>query len=171
MSKKNYINNRDFFDAIVEYKKKCREAEDAGEEYPVVPDYICQCFMQIANRLSTKPNFSGYSFIDDMRMDGIENCIRYVKNFNPDKTENPFAYFTQIIYYAFIRRITKEKEQLYIKYKSSTKLIAAGETYHFEGEDTLYHKNDVEYMNNFVEDFEEKLEKDKEKRNAKSKSK
>ena len=50
-----------------------------------------------------------------MISDGIENCLQYLDNFNPKTSNNPFAYFTQIIYYAFVRRIQKEKKQITIK--------------------------------------------------------
>jgi hypothetical protein len=161
--KKNYVNNIDFFNALIEYKKICREAEDQGEERPLIPDYIAACIMQISTRLATKPNFSGYTYKEDMIMDGVENCLLYIDNFNPEKTENPFAYFTQIIWYAFLRRIAKEKKQMYIRYKSSHELLALGET--AEGGDVSLHLNtDVDYINSFVQDFEDKMAKDKAKK-------
>ena len=84
---------------------------------PQIPRYVGECFLKIANHLSYKPNFVNYMFKDDMICDGIENCVRYIYNFNPEKSKNPFAYFTQIIYYAFLRRISQEKKQLEIKNK------------------------------------------------------
>jgi hypothetical protein len=113
----HYVNNADFLAALIEYREKCKEAEDQGLERPVIPNYIGDCILKIANHLAYKPNFINYSYRDDMVLDGIENCIQYLHNFNPDKSSNPFAYFTQIIYYAFLRRITKEKKQSYIKGK------------------------------------------------------
>jgi hypothetical protein len=161
--KKNYINNRDFFEALVAYKKLCQEAEDSGEEKPMVPDYIGKCIWQIATRLATKPNFSGYTFKEDMIMDGVENCLLYLHSFNPEKTENPFAYFTQVIWYAFLRRIAKEKKQMYVRYKSSQSMLATGGTY--EGNDiSLYLNTDVDYINNFIQDYEDKMHRDKNKK-------
>ena len=115
--KEHYVNNKEFLAAMTEYRKLCTEAEESGEEKPPVTNYIGECFLKIANHLSYRPNFINYTFRDDMISDGIENCLQYLKNFNPDKSNNPFAYFTQIIYYAFIRRIQKEKKQSNIKYK------------------------------------------------------
>jgi len=114
---KNYVNNADFLEAIIKYKKLCQEAEDSGDEQPIVPNFIGTCLYQIANRLATKPNFSGYSYKDEMIADGLENAIQALNNFDPEKSSNPFAYFTQIIWYAFLRRIEKEKKQLYIRHK------------------------------------------------------
>jgi DNA-directed RNA polymerase specialized sigma24 family protein len=108
--KKNYVNNKDLLAALIEYKSKCVEAEESGEKNPQVPDYIGKCIMLIAQRLSTRPNFSGYMYKEEMVSDGIENCLQYIHNFNPEKSQNPFAYFTQIIWYAFLRRISKEKK-------------------------------------------------------------
>lgn len=160
---RNYVNNKDLLEALIAYQKDCREAEDAGEERPRVPDYIGTCIYQIATRLATKPNFSGYSYKEDMISDGIENCLLYINNFNPEKSQNPFAYFTQIIWYAFLRRIQKEKKQMYIRFKSSQSMIAAGETY--TGEDlNLQLNTTADYMNDFIEDFEDKLRRDKEKK-------
>ena len=113
----HYVNNKDFLDAIIEYKKSVKEAEEQGLPKPRIPKYIGECFLKIANHLSFKPNFVNYIFKDDMISDGIENCVQYIHNFNPEKSQNPFAYFTQIIYYAFLRRIQREKRQLEIKNK------------------------------------------------------
>jgi len=160
---RNYVNNKDLLEALIKYKKDAREAEDAGDERPRVPDYIGTCIYQIATRLATKPNFSGYSYKDDMISDGIENCLLYIMNFNEEKSQNPFAYFTQIIWYAFLRRIAKEKKQMYIRFKSSQHMIATGGTY--TGEDLTVHLSTAaDYMNDFIEDFEDKLEKDKAKK-------
>ena len=160
---RNYVNNPDFLEALIKYQKSCREAEDAGEERPRVPDYIGACIFQIGTRLATKPNFSGYSYKDDMISDGIENCLLYINNFNPEKSQNPFAYFTQIIWYAFLRRIAKEKKQMYIRFKSSQHMIASGGTYTGDGGD-IHLNTAAEYMNDFVQDFEDKLQRDKDKK-------
>ena len=111
---KEYVNNADFLKALIEYKQ--RKLKNPNEP---IPNYIGQCWMKIAEGLSHKPNFINYTYRDEMISDGIENCLMYFDNFNPDKSKNPFAYFTQIIYYAFLRRIQKEKKQLYVKYKST----------------------------------------------------
>ena len=115
----HYVNNKEFLAAMVEYKKLVNESkwkkEDNNIKKPPVPDYIGECFLKIANHLSYRPNFINYTYRDDMISDGIENCLTYLDNFNPDKSNNPFAYFTQIIYYAFVRRIQKEKKQVIIK--------------------------------------------------------
>ena len=115
--KKNYINNSEFLEALVKYKKMCQEAENSGDDPPRIPKYIGECIYQIANRLATKPNFSGYTYKEEMVSDGLENAIQALRNFDPEKSNNPFAYFTQIIWYAFLRRIEKEKKQLYIRHK------------------------------------------------------
>jgi hypothetical protein len=116
-SKEHYVNNKDFLHAIVRYKNKVDEAKLTGAKKPPVGEYIGGCFLKIAQHLSYKPNFVNYMFKDDMIGDGIENCITYIDNFDPAKSSNPFAYFTQIIYYAFLRRIQKEKKQVDIKNK------------------------------------------------------
>lgn len=118
MASRNYINNREMYNALCEYLTKRKEAEEAGKTLPQIPKYLAECFLQIANRLGTKANFAYYSYLEEMKSDGVMNCIQYIKNFNPEKSNNPFAYFTQIIKFAFIRRIEQEKKQLYVKYKN-----------------------------------------------------
>jgi hypothetical protein len=113
--KEHYVNNKEFLEALVVYKKYVLNAKEEGLPRPRVPNYIGSCFLKIATHLSYKPNFVNYMFKDDMICDGIENCLQYIDNFDPAKSSNPFAYFTQIIYYAFLRRIQKEKKQLEIK--------------------------------------------------------
>ena len=113
----HYVDNKLFLEAMKEYRKSCNKAKKEKRNKPPVTDYIGSCFLKIANHLSYRPNFINYTFRDDMISDGIENCLQYLDNFNPTKSNNPFAYFTQIIYYAFVRRIQKEKKQVTIKHK------------------------------------------------------
>ena len=113
----HYVNNKDFLNALENYFAEVNRAEEKGLDKPPIPRYVGECFLKIANHLSYKPNFVNYMFKEDMICDGIENCVRYIHNFNPEKSKNPFAYFTQIIYYAFLRRISLEKKQLEIKNK------------------------------------------------------
>ena len=113
----HYVNNKELVEAMVGYRNKCAIAKEKGLEPPLISNYLGDCFLKIATHLSYKPNFVNYMFREDMIGDGIENCVQYIHNFNPEKSTNPFAYFTQIIYYAFLRRIQKEKKQLEIKTK------------------------------------------------------
>ena len=113
----HYVNNKEFLNALENYFAEVERAALEDKPKPQIPRYIGECFLKIANHLSYKPNFVNYMFKDDMICDGIENCVRYINNFNPEKSKNPFAYFTQIIYYAFLRRISQEKKQLEINNK------------------------------------------------------
>ena len=119
---------------MIEHRDKCEKAEKRGRKKPEVTNYIGECFLKIANHLSFRPNFINYTFRDDMISDGIENCLQYMDNFNPDKSKNPFAYFTQIVYYAFLRRIAKEKRQMDIRDKLIEK----------NGYDQVFHSDDKE---------------------------
>jgi DNA-directed RNA polymerase specialized sigma subunit len=102
---------------LIQYKELVDLAKIRGEPKPRITNYLGECFLKIATHLSFKPNFVNYMFKDDMICDGIENCVQYINNFDPNKSSNPFAYFTQIIHYAFLRRIQREKRQLEIKNK------------------------------------------------------
>ena len=113
----HYVNNKEFLAALIRYREDVEIARLQDKIKPVIPRYIGECFLKIANHLSFKPNFVNYMFKEDMISDGIENCVQYIHNFNPEKSRNPFAYFTQIIHYAFLRRIQREKRQLEIKNK------------------------------------------------------
>ena len=113
----HYVNNKEFLAALIKHREDIEIAEIRGNEKPRIPRYIGECFLKIATHLSFKPNFVNYMFKEDMISDGIENCVQYIHNFNPEKSQNPFAYFTQIIHYAFLRRIQKERKQLEIKNK------------------------------------------------------
>ena len=115
--KEHYVNNKDFLEAMKIHRNNVLSARETKKQDPPISDYIGECFLKIANHLSYRPNFINYTYKEDMISDGIENCLQYVSNFDPAKSSNPFAYFTQIIYYAFIRRIQKEKKQTLIKQK------------------------------------------------------
>ena len=113
--KVHYVDNKKFLEAIVERKEQIKEAEGVGESKPQISNYLGECILKISNHLSYRPNFINYTYKEEMISDGIENSLQYIDNFDPEKSKNPFAYFTQIIYYAFIRRIAKEKKQQKIK--------------------------------------------------------
>jgi len=118
----HYVNNKEFSRAVVEYVEQVNEAEAAGDSIPTVPDYIASCFLKISEGLSHKPNFIRYTYREEMVMDGVENCLKAIMNYNIDTatrtgTPNAFAYFTQICYYAFLRRLAKEKRQQDIRLK------------------------------------------------------
>ena len=115
--KHHYVDNKQFLAAIIKRKEEIKEAEEAGEPKPQITNYLGECILKIANHLSYRPNFINYTYREEMISDGIENCLQYIDKFDPNMSSNPFAYFTQIIYYAFIRRITKEKKQQQIKEK------------------------------------------------------
>ena len=156
MSKlKHYINNQDFLAALVDYKARCVESESANKPKPKIPNYIGECWMKIAEGLSHKPNFINYTYRDEMVSDGIENCLMYFENFDPTKSSNPFAYFTQIIYFAFLRRIQKEKKQLYVKYKATELYGILDEFEMLEGEDGSTRQFELyENISEFIETYE-----------------
>lgn len=154
--KKHYVNNKDLYAAMVAYKEKVDAAKQNAEDKPIVPDYIGACFMMICNKLSTRPNFMSYSYRDDMIADGIENCIYSIDNFDPSKSTNPFAYFTQIAWNAFIRRIQKEKKQSYIKHKNYENNFMMEEMGDY-GDTLSKHKiNDI--SSEIIRSFENKIE-------------
>jgi len=162
-AKPHYVDNVKFMEAMVAYKKSIIDAEESGQEKPIVPNYIGECIMKIATKLSYSPNFINYSYREDMILDGIENCLQYIHNFDPEKSSNPFSYFTQIIYYAFLRRIAKEKKQSYIK----GKLIQEIPFDAFELQD---HDEDGHYTNSYIDfmqahgKFDDSIGKKKEKK-------
>ena len=141
--KEHYVNNKEFLQAMIDYRKSVNKAKREKRNKPPVTDYIGSCFLKIANHLSYRPNFINYTFRDDMISDGIENCLQYLDNFNPKTSNNPFAYFTQIIYYAFVRRIQKEKKQVTIK----NRLITESNY----DDMTLQPGEDKEFKNQFTE--------------------
>ena len=138
----HYVNNKEFLAALIAYREERELAEAKGLPRPVIPRYIGECFLKIATHLSFKPNFVNYMFKDDMVSDGIANYVQYIHNFNPEKSQNPFAYFTQIIHYAFLRRIQREKRQLEIKNKILEK---SGYSEVFDDNNTLDGSNYSDY--------------------------
>lgn len=155
MAKKHYVNGKDLFLAMVAYREKVDIARQENKLLPIIPNYVGVCFMLICNKLATKPNFMGYSYKDEMIADGIENCVAAAHSFDPAKSNNPFAYFTQIAWNAFIRRIAKEKKQAYIKHKNfeqSNLLDDLLEENYIAGT-----KTHNEYSDDIIKNFEDKL--------------
>lgn len=165
----HYVNNAQMLDAIKQYKAEIVKAREEGREDPRIPEYIGECILKIANRLSRKANFVNYSYREDMVLDGIENCMICINSFDPAKSSNPFSYFTQVIYFAFLRRIAKEKKQSYIK----GRLI---QDMPFDSFNLQDHDDDVDFKNaytafiqshsNFDDSFIKKKEKKKEKKQS-----
>ena len=122
----HYVNNAEFSQAVVDYVTTVREAKKKQTKLPIVPDYIASCFLRIAEGLSHKSNFIRYTYREEMVMDAVENCLKAIENYNLEAATrtgkpNAFAYFTQITWYAFLRRIAKEKKQQDIKFKYLTR--------------------------------------------------
>ena len=159
----HYVNNRELLEALIVYRAKVANAKENDLPKPRITNYLGECFLKIATHLSYKPNFVNYMFREDMISDGIENCVQYIHNFDPEKSKNPFAYFTQIIHYAFLRRIQKEKKHLYTKYKMTERANIFEMTSDKQDHDKFSVYNDdikmndwsQEYVANFVSDFEE----------------
>ena len=138
----HYVNNKELLEALIVYRGKVAHAKENDLPKPRITNYLGSCFLKIATHLSYKPNFVNYMFREDMISDGIENCVQYIHNFDPEKSRNPFAYFTQIIHYAFLRRIQKEKKQLEIKNKI---LERTGYSEVFDDNNTLDGSNYSDY--------------------------
>lgn len=159
-AKKNpsYINNKEFYECMVVYKNKVLEAKLEGKNKPPIPNFAGKCIMQIAQNLSTKYNFVNYPFKEDMIGDSIENCIKYFDNFDPEKSKNPFTYFTTITWWAFVRRIQTEKKYLYTKHKLYEKSIVSHALAESQDDVNLgTHDMDSDKMHEFIENFEKKM--------------
>ena len=154
--KPHYVDNKKFLVAMTEWRLKYDKAEKAKRKQPAVTNYIGECFLKIANHLSYRPNFINYTYRDDMISDGIENCLQYMSNFNPNKSNNPFAYFTQIIYYAFIRRIQKEKKQQDVKAKLIANSGAEMMMDSLVGDDAQYKNQMLDFLQKNVKESEPK---------------
>jgi hypothetical protein len=156
--KKPYVNNAKLYGVMCSYATTRNAAELAGKELPPIPNYVGECFMLICNKLATKGNFASYSYRDEMVCDAIENCVAAVDSFDPDKSKNPFAYFTQIAWYAFLRRIAKEKKQNAIKHKNFLNNDLLNELMY----DNHHVKmSDNSYSDEIIRSYEGKIEKSK----------
>ena len=150
----HYVNNKELLAALIDYRAEVAVAKSKDLPKPRISNYLGECFLKIATHLSYKPNFVNYMFRDDMISDGIENCVQYIHNFDPNKSRNPFAYFTQIIHYAFLRRIQKEKKQLDIKTKIIEKTgfdeVMAVDDNAMSGDNSQYNqiKDSIQYRGN-----------------------
>lgn len=158
----NYVDNKKLFQVLVEYKNQCAASPDNP---PPIPEYVGECLLMIATRLSSKQNFASYTFRDEMIADAIENCILYMHNFDPAKSQNPFAYFTQVTHYAFIRRIEREKKYVYTKYKYALHRAQQKDD-HVQAEGESHQMKDAswtsyENIHEFIRGYEEKLVKSK----------
>jgi hypothetical protein len=162
--KLHYVNNPEFLKEMKLHIDAVKKAKKLGKPSPQVSNYIGECIVSIASKLANKPNFVNYPFREEMISDGIENSLQYLNNFNPAKSSNPFAYFTQIIYYAFVRRIQREKKHLATKYRiieeslidlSQEDGINSNQKYGSDYADANMH----EFLQNFEKSQEEKKRK------------
>lgn len=149
----HYVDNEKFLRALIAYRRKCKTFRKNRRGKPRVTEYIGECFLKIAQGLSTKPNFINYTFREDMIADGVENCLVYMHNFNPQKSKNPFGYFTSIIYYAFIRRIQRERKHTYLRYKLIEDAVHHGDTRGLTDTTGHYHVDGTLLSYDNVQDF------------------
>lgn len=158
MPPKHYVDNKKLFDVLIKHKKAVARRPNNP---PRIPEYVGECLLMIATRLASKPNFAGYTFKDDMISDAVENGLMYLHNFNPEKSQNPFAYFTQITHYAFIRRIEREKKYVYTKYKYALNQAHLGEDHVTAAGDTPTATNaawtSYDNIHDFIAGYEQRL--------------
>lgn len=109
--KPNYVDNKQFTAKLIEFVKDRNDDDTITLRTHDNGNYIGLCIMEICNNLAKKANFVNYTFKDEMIADAIENCVRASLNFNYEKSNNAFGYFTQIAFNAFVRRIQKEQKQ------------------------------------------------------------
>ena len=164
----HYVNNKEFTAAVAEFNEKVKLAESKGKTPPQMSNYIGECIYKIATRLSTRPNFINYTYRDEMICDAIENCIQYIGNFNVEKSNNAFSYITQICYYAFLRRIQKEKKQVFIK-QQMTMDITADTFETIDGDTTGMTNTNVEWMQENMTQVQYEPRKSKRKTSTKTK--
>lgn len=165
--KVHYVDNQKFLEEIVKYKASIKEAQEQGKDKPRVSEYLGKCIWLITENLARKPRFMNYSFIEEMKSDAIENCFLYFDNFDPDKSSNPFAYFTQITNYAFLRRISKEEKNRYIIYKKfQESVLDTGDSSLMVDSDDKHLVSATMYdnLNEFIRKFEDREVLKKEKR-------
>ena len=174
-TRNHYVDNRQLYEALVTWQKETRKALRKKLPKPPLPDFVAECMMKMANRLSQKAGFVNYTYREDMVGDALESCLRYIHNFNPAKSTNAFAYITQIIHNAFIRRIQKEQKQLYVKMRIVDQADFADSYEKQTGDDAHYNNNYVTYLQenkgDVISKFENWKESKKTKANAKKKKK
>ena len=170
----HYIDNKAFLKALTEFRSACFKAKKRGRKGPPIPEFVGECFLKIATHLSYRPNFINYTFREDMVSDGVENCLMYMHNFNPRKSKNPFGYFTSVIYYAFVRRIQRERKHTYLKYKLIENAIVSGTTQtspdgagHFHIDTELL---SFENVQEFIRKFDEYTDKRRDRRRVSKKA-
>jgi DNA-directed RNA polymerase specialized sigma24 family protein len=164
----HYVDNKKFYTEMTKYSTAVKLAKEQNKPKPLVNDYIGKSLWDIAEKLSHLPQFQKYKFRDELVSDAVINCLQYIDNFDPEKSTSPFSYFTQISWYAFLRRIEKEKKYLYTKYKSieNTEIFSgtAENTGTEHGTNTIkYSEGARENMTDFVSKFEASIEKKKKK--------
>lgn len=165
----HYVDNAKLYEVMEEYIAAYKDHKKRKIDPPKIPEYVGDAIIKIARGLASRDNFSKYIFREEMIGDGVENCITYIHNFDPKKSKYPFTYFTVIIYYAYIRRIQKEKKDLYTKFVAIKRANLLGATAGQQSHDTGKHNSNIEYsegaqdyMDKFIEEFERKLRERKE---------
>lgn len=174
----HYVNNKDFLNAFIQYHSEYKSSKEKGELPPRIPDYIGKCFMKIAEKFSNHKSFIGYPYKDEMIADAIENCIMYAYDFDPNRGTNPFAYFTTVVWHAFVRRINKENKNKYIIYKSHQMKSNQYDTDYLDENGNVYRINDAsetavtkelyDNITSYIDDYEKKIREKKTKKKTKS---
>jgi Sigma-70 region 2 len=155
---RHYVNNGQLYEELVAFKEKCLKAREEGKPEPRLSNYVGQCILLICQRIGTRPNFSGYSYRDEMVDDAIENCVAAISSFDPAKSNHPFNYLSTVAMNAMIRRIQKEKRETYMKHKTMQMMAT-----HLEGGAELADERSQRVVSDFETKLAEKKAKDAEK--------
>jgi len=160
----NYVDNNKMYAVICEYLDACNVAEEKGEEIPRIPEYLGKCFIDIANGYAKKPRFCMYAFVEDMKADAIINCVKYIRTFKPEKTKNPFSYFTAAAHNAFLQRVETERDSLCARYYTYQNLQIEEQ---MNGEHGVCPEELNEISNDFIKNHEKMKQERKERAKAK----
>lgn len=157
---KHYVSNADLYEEFVKWHEKIKEANEKGLPEPPIPNTIGLAFLQIATNLVKKHNWLGnQKWHEEMVGNAIEDSVRYARTFDINRTKNPFSFFTQTCYYAFLRTIYKEKRNDYVKHKSMLNAIMSNSEHMEQLDDDIeietldYNQENIE---KFIQDFEKK---------------
>lgn len=154
INREHYVSNKEFYQVMLRYRDDLEAADQASP--PPIPSFAGDAILKIARNLSNKSNFFNYPFKEEMIGDGVENCIKYFNSFNPDKSTNPFSYFTRVIYNSFLQRIEKEKRALYVKYKETERFNMMSSLSVDDSEIIKSSEGSSDNASTFIRDFEEK---------------
>lgn len=113
--KNHYVDKQALYVDLCDWKARKDAAIAEGRKAPPLPNSVGEAIMKVAEGQASRPNFRNYTYIEEMKGEGIVAAVRAMNSFDPNRLGkngevNPFGFISLCVWRAFLSYIAFEKK-------------------------------------------------------------